>query len=77
MAASAVAKEAVRETFVALGIDIGDPDDLRHFRANMAFLWRLRKTSEKVGLTIILTIVTVVTGGALAVIWDAIRNGKG
>lgn len=74
--AKEVADEAVRQTFARLGIDIDEADEIRHFQANMAWVFRFRRLSEKVGATIILTIVTVLTGGVLTLIWNSIKGGK-
>jgi len=70
------AQEALNQMFVRLGIDINDPDEIRHFQANMAWVCRFRRLSEKVGTTIIVTIVTALTGGVLTLIWSAITGNK-
>lgn len=75
--AEEVAEETVRRTFAMLGIDIHDADEVRHFQANMQWVFRFRRLSEKVGATIILTVVTALTGGVLTLIWDAITTAKG
>lgn len=75
--AKEVADEAVRQTFARLGIDIEEADEIRHFQANMQWVFRFRRLSEKVGATIILTVVTALTGGVLTLIWDGIAKAKG
>lgn len=75
--ADEAAGAAVKRTFTALGIDIEDADEIRHFQANMAWVWRFRRLSEKVGTAVILTIVTLFSGGIVKLIWDAIRAKGG
>lgn len=75
--AEEVAEETVRRTFTMLGIDVHDADEVRHFQANMQWVFRFRRLSEKVGATIILTVVTVATGGLLTLIWDGIKAKGG
>ncbi|MBI2240306.1 MAG: hypothetical protein HYU59_05820 [Magnetospirillum gryphiswaldense] len=75
--AKEVADEVVSQVFTRLGIDINDADEIRHFQANMQWVFRFRRLSEKVGATIILTIVTALTGGVLTLVWDAITTAKG
>lgn len=72
--AAEVARSTVREVFAVLGIDVANPEDIRHFQANMAYLWRLRKLSEKIGMTIILTAAALITGGVVTVLWEALRS---
>lgn len=73
----AIARAHVREEFKMLGIDAATVDGVRSFQSNMATLYRLRKMSEKIGLAIILTIFTVMTGGVVTLIWSAIKSAKG
>ena len=75
--AEAATRKALKETFTVLGIDIGDADEIRHFQANMAWVFRFRRLSEKVGTTVILTLVTLTTGGIAKLIWDAMKTTKG
>lgn len=72
--AEEVAEATIRRTFTMLGVDIDDPDEIRHFQANMAWVFRFRRLSEKVGATIILTVVTAATGGILTLVWDSISK---
>lgn len=72
--AAEAAKKAVQDTFAKFGIDINSVEEIRHFQANMGFIFRFRKLSEKVGATIILTIATICTGGILALFWDTIMG---
>jgi hypothetical protein len=72
--AAEVARSTVREVFAVLGIDAANPEDIRHFQANMAYLWRLRKLSEKIGMTIILTAAALITGGVITVLWEALKT---
>lgn len=73
----AIARAHVQEAFKMLGIDGGTVDGVRSFQSNMATLYRLRKLSEKIGLAIILTVFTIMTGGVVTLIWNTIKSAKG
>lgn len=75
--ASIAAKEAVDETFTKLGIDVNDAASIRSFQANMGTMYKFRKNSEKVGMAVILTTVTLLTGGFLKIAWDAMKSRSG
>lgn len=64
----------VKRIFTGLGVDIDNADEIRHFQANMAFLFRWRRISEKVGMAIIVTIFTLLTGGLLKLVWDVVKS---
>lgn len=68
------ATEAVQETFKALGIDIEEADEIRHFQANMAWVFRFRRLSERVGSSLILAIVTTITGLCITWLWDRLPH---
>ena len=78
-ATQAIAREAGREgardVLRSLGIDPTDADEVRHFQANMAWVFRFRRMSERVGITIIVTVVGIVTGGIVGLVWNGIRSG--
>jgi len=61
--------QAVVETFQELGIDPKDRNSTEEFVQNMRWVTTYRKTSEKIGSTIIVGITTIVTGGIMAAIW--------
>lgn len=71
------AKHAVQELMKTMNIDVTNIEEVRHFQANMMFIWRLRKISEKLGLTIILTAGAIITGGVFTIIWDAVKIKSG
>ncbi|BBE74376.1 hypothetical protein [Oharaeibacter diazotrophicus] len=66
------AKEAVRETLIALGIDAADP---REVQADMQHLrdWRLSVAAVK--RQGIVSAVGLLTVGMLGLVWMAIRGG--
>jgi len=70
----AIARAHVQEAFKMLGIDAATVEGVRSFQSNMATLYRLRKLSEKIGLAVILTIFTIVTGGVVSLIWNAMKG---
>jgi hypothetical protein len=61
--------QAVSETFVGLGIDPADIDHVRQFRQNQEWVTKYRKTAERVGSGVIVSITTILTGGVMAAIW--------
>ena len=71
------AKEAVDETFTKLGIDINDAASIRSFQTTIGTMYKFRKNAEKVGMAVILTTVTLVTGGFIKIIWDVMRAKTG
>ena len=75
--ANEAAAQAVRAAFKALGVDITQADEIRHFQANMAWVFRFRRLSEKVGTAVIVTVFTLITGGFLKLAWDAITKKGG
>ena len=74
---SEASRSGVTDAFAKIGVDINDKDEIRHFQANMMFVFRFRRLSEKVGATIILTAVTLITGGIVKLIWDGVKKGGG
>ena len=68
-----VSKATAAEIFRGLGVNINDADEVRRFQANMAWLFRFRRLSERVGTTVIITLVTLMTGGVLKGVWDSFK----
>ncbi|MCP4536926.1 MAG: hypothetical protein GY832_07245 [Chloroflexi bacterium] len=75
--ADEAAAAAVKRTFTALGIDIEDSDEIRHFQANRTWVRRFRRLSENVGTAVILTLVTLLTGGIAKLVWDSLKAKGG
>lgn len=65
------------DTFKLLSVDPDSISEIRTFQANMAFLHKFRSLSEKVGATMILTIVIGATGGIATLVWNTIKSGGG
>lgn len=61
--------QAVNETFEILGLDPHDINHASEFRQNQVWVSKYRRTSERIGSTIIVGITTILTGGMLAAIW--------
>lgn len=61
--------QAVNETFEILGINPHDFGHVHEFRQNQQWVSKYRRTSEKIGSTIIVGITTILTGGVLTAIW--------
>jgi len=75
--AERVSDVTVTKTFKALGLDINDSEDIRHFQANMAWVFRFRRLSERIGTTVIVTVFTVLTGGILKLAYEALKSKTG
>jgi hypothetical protein len=60
------ARTAVKETFIALGADVENPLEMQE---DFAWMRRYRQLCEKVGSRIVLSVVTILTGGIAAAIW--------
>ena len=70
--AKTAAKEAIVETFLALGIDTHEATEVQR---DMAFVRNWRLSTEAVKRQGILTAVGVLVVGILGLIWLAIRGG--
>lgn len=65
-----IAKDAVRETFAILGVDIRHPDSLELLREDLRFGRKLRTASERGALAII----GVISAGAASAAWYMLEN---
>lgn len=61
-AARGAAKEAVRQVFAILGVDIDNPKEVEEFRKSLRFGDSLRKAADKGFLAFVLILVTVAWG---------------
>jgi|DEB0MinimDraft_3_1074331.scaffolds.fasta_scaffold22096_2 hypothetical protein len=52
-----VARETVRDTFMVLGIDINNHDEVRSFQANQMWTYNTRKLSGKVKAFFVIVII--------------------
>ena len=79
--ANAAAIKAAEETLnglsLSLGFDVTDPEEVRRFQANIGFVFRLRRMSEKVGSAIVVTVFVAMTSGIIALVWDRVHKGTG
>lgn len=75
--ANQAADAAVQKTFTMLGIDITNADSIRTFQANQTWTYRFRRTSEKLGSVILITIAVAVTGGLGKLVWEALKTKGG
>lgn len=71
--ASTAAKQAVREVFTLLGVDVDQPAQVEEFRKSLRFSDELRKMADK-GKMAIATALFVAIAGA---IWVGIRTKLG
>lgn len=77
VAATKAANDTLKGLSMSLGFDVTDPEEVRRFQANIGFVFRLRRISEKVGSTIVVTVVVAMTSGIVALIWDKFHKGNG
>lgn len=68
------AKEAVRETFKPLGVDIDNADSYSEFTDDMRYLRRQRKGSEELGKWVRRSAVWVAIPAVLYALWEGFRH---
>lgn len=61
-----IAKEAVMEVLTMYGLDHNAPLEMQE---DFAWIRKMRRTSEKVGGRIVLTLVTIITVGLASLVW--------
>jgi len=66
------AEEAVHQTLEVLGIDVHNP---RQAQADFQALRWIREARDKGVAALIWTAVSLMVGGILALIWDAVAKG--
>ena len=59
-------RETMAETFRAMGINHEDWNHLEEWHENHKWVSKYRKLSERVGSTVVITIVTLMTGSGVA-----------
>jgi hypothetical protein len=68
--AQTVAKQAVKEVFYLLGVDVDDPKQVEAFRRDIRFAGDLRRQVAKgVG-----AILVALVGGAITYIWSRFKT---
>lgn len=73
----AIADRAVKKTFLMLGIDIADADDVKKAQLDFQHLRAWRESTEAVKRKALLTAVTVIVTGALGYLWLVFRLPSG
>jgi hypothetical protein len=73
-AAELAAKQAVRDTFRLLGVDIDDQDQVNAFRADLIHARKLRKLSDSAASTALRVMVTALALTVVGFIIDGIRR---
>lgn len=68
------ADRAVRKVFAMLGVDVDDPTSISAFQQDLRFGGRMRRISDRINLTIILTIVVASVSGTAALIWSKVTG---
>lgn len=70
-AAEKAAEKAVIEVLKALGVDADNPTETQQ---DMQHLRQQRKASQKIGITVKISIILTATSGLLALIWTGIQQ---
>ncbi len=73
--AKAAAEKAVSHVFLHLGVDVENKDELKELKRGLSFLRSWRSSVETVRKGGLVAAVTVITAGALGLIWLSIRGG--
>ncbi len=60
------AREAVRQVFAILGVDIDKPHEVEEFRKSLRFGDQVRKVAGKGFIAVFIAILTIATAAALA-----------
>lgn len=66
-------KKSMRETLEDAGLYVADADDRREAREDFRFLRRLRRAMDGVASKVGYSVLAVLTGAALVVIWAGIK----
>ncbi len=69
------AREAVSETFLALGIPTESPDAVIEAQADFRFVRDLRKSTDAVKRQGLLTVTILLVSGLAGLIWMSLRGG--
>jgi hypothetical protein len=67
--ARSAASQAVRDTFLTIGIDVSDPEGILEAQRDWAHLRKWKKTVEKTETITIRAFLTTLIGGGLALLW--------
>lgn len=67
-------RRTVHETLITLGFKVNEPFEVQ---ADVAYLHKLRKGSEKISWAVKSSVVTVVISGILTVLWLGIKAALG
>lgn len=68
-----IAKVAVREVLLSMGINIADPEALKKVQQDFAFLRDWHEATVTIKARSVLTLVTLVVAGIAGIVWAAIR----
>lgn len=69
-----IAKLAVREVLLSMGINIADPEALKKMQQDFAFLRDWHDATATIKARSLLTIITIVVTGIAGVVWAAFRH---
>ncbi len=68
---------AVQEVFYRLGLFVDEPDELREYRKDFAFMRSQRRTSEAIAHHVRRVAIGVVVTGMLYVLWQGVMLAIG
>lgn len=70
--ANETAKAAVRDTLLAMGVDVSDPKSIQEMQYDMAHVRRWRKSVETVQRQSLIAAIGIIVSGIAGAIWMAI-----
>lgn len=68
-----IAKLAVREVLLNMGVNIADPEALKKMQQDFAYLRDWREAAGTIKARALMTIVGMLVTGVVAAVWTAIR----
>lgn len=70
-----IAKLAVREVLIGIGVKIADPESVQKMQQDFAYLRDWREATATIKARTVLAVITIVVTGIVGMVWAAIRSG--
>ena len=71
------AREAVRETFLTLGIDVDNHESLQDTQADLAYMRKLRSGSEDMAKVVKRSAISIAFLALAYIVWEGIKSYVG
>lgn len=71
--AKAAAREVSEDMWLRLGVDLNDSDSVQAFTDDLRWARSYRRKCEAIGSSILAGATTILTGGILYLLWDALK----